>query len=274
MAALAHYAPAEIRFTSPHAAELIVLHAVGRRDQVQAAVDWGLQRRQRIAVIQYALRSTQKPQTGDWIACWQAATVVWSYYDLSAWCQADGCDWGCENFYHAPLGVETADFTRQAVRREFLVMTHGTSWLTEGVREAVLAARRHGGRVYHLGPHIRRTPEMLAEMPVHDAALARRYSQCYYVAPLRRIEGFELPAAEGVICGARPILYDRPHYRHWYGDLAEYVPEGDRADVIEALDGIFSRPYRAVTDAERAAAAERFYWPPIVKGFWDRCLAA
>src|SRR5207253_7002977 len=106
-----------------------------------------------------------------------------------------------------------------------------------------------------------------------DIQLATLYAQCHYVSGLRRIEGFELPAAEGLLCGARPILFDRDHYRNWYGSLAEYITESDRPGVVAQLVDLFGRQVRTVTADERNEAVRRFHWPTILNGFWERCLA-
>jgi hypothetical protein len=271
-AALRAYAPASVTLVdTPSDADLIVLHVVGRRDQVKTEVDWALKSGQRYAMIQYVLRSTQKSHCVYWIDLWQRAQVVWSYYDLPTLAAEDGVRVAFP-FYRAPLGAYSSVFFDRQRPRKFVALTHGTSWLCEGVREVVLAARAHGRTVFHLGPHVRGAADMVSERDITDDRLADRYSACDYVAALRRIEGFELPAAEGLLCGARPILYDQPHYRHWFGDWAEYVLEGKRRDVECALVDLFARPVRTVTTEERAAAAEWFSWPRIAKGFWAQCL--
>lgn len=275
-AALKQYVPPDVTIVeSPHDADLVVIHVIGRRNQIQTEIDWALERGQRYAMAQYVLRSTQKPNTAEWLGIWQQAALVWSYYDLPALCVEDGGAYTGTNFYHAPLGVHRSTFyDRRKLNgtRPFVAMTHGTSWLCEGVREATIAARDVGRPVWHLGPHVRKADGMLAEHDVTDDKLATRYSECDYVCALRRTEGFELPAAEGLLCGARPVLYDRPHYRHWYGDFAEYIPEGDRPHVVDALRALFRRPIRRVSEVEQMAAAALFHWPTIAEGFWAQCL--
>lgn len=283
--ALKQYAPHTITCVDrPDQADLVVLHVIGRFDQVQRELDWGLRRGQQYALIQYVVRSSQKPSTEYWAGSsnnpgpWQRAKVVWSYYDLNALLDED--NWGfsfipASQFYHAPLGVDTAVFRDQRMPRRYKVMTHGSSWLTEGVREATLAATAIVGE--EPGRHPSVHMGKLGRVPffvegADDRELAEWYSRCEYVCALRRTEGFELPAAEGLLCGARPILFDRPHYRQWYGDWAEYIPERDRAHVRADLERLFRAPRRPVTVAEQIAAASRFSWPTIVKGFWDRCL--
>jgi glycosyltransferase involved in cell wall biosynthesis len=107
-----------------------------------------------------------------------------------------------------------------------------------------------------------------------DAKLARYYSQCKYVSGLRRVEGFELPVIEGLMCGSRPICFDLPAYRQWFEGLVEFIPEaGGRAQIIPALIGIFKKEPRRVSSAEKQLVKEKFNWGTIARGFWDRVYA-
>lgn len=254
-------------------AELVVLHVNGRRDRNQAIAEQLLKRGQRYAVVQYCVRSTQKPYTGSWSKLWTKADLVWSYLDIPAFIAEDGADMALFNFYHSPLGIE--DEFRATIwptkPRKYLIGTSGLSWLTEGVKEAANAAWRVNGKVFHLGPTVSRDPRIVCLQGMNDIRLGGFWASCNYVSGLRRTEGFELPAVEGLACGARPILYDQHHYKIWYEDLAEYIPEGSRPEVTDALEAIFRNTWRAVTKAERVEAQRRFDWFQIIKGFWERC---
>ncbi len=268
------YAPYDLEFTDRKKdADLVVLHVIGRCEQVLAEADELLRAGKKYAVIQYCVRSTQKPNVDFWNQLWYHAEAVWSYYDLNQLSDEDGYQLNC-NFYHAPLGAcgSTFEDYSNGEPRPYLAMTHGQSWLTEGVREVVWASRQVGRKAIHLGQSLHRGMDVYCHEDVSDAHLAQLYSQVQYVCPLRRIEGFELPAAEGLLCGARPVLYDKPHYRGWYGELAEYIQEGPREQVLEQLTALFQGPYRAVTACEKKVARERFYWPRVVKGFWEAVL--
>lgn len=272
IAALTQHAPAGVTFTDEVSADLVVFHVVGRRDQVIRQVH-ALHPSQRYAVIQYCVRSTQRPNTTDWASFWESSALVWSYYDLNALCAEDHVD-SRFPFYHAPLGVDASVFTDHGALRPFIIASSGRAWTNESVRECVLAAQEVDRWSFHLGQPLSRAPRraVVCETGISDAQLAYRYNQCAYVSGLRRGEGFELPAAEGLLCGARPVLFDRPHYRQWFGEWADYIPEASRPDVIKNLVALFQRPYRAVTAEERAGAAARFDWAPIIAGFWKRAL--
>lgn len=260
--------------------DIVIVPVIGRRDRIRATVEQLTRQGKHVALIQYVLRSTQKPSTHDWIDIWRKCRVVWSYYDLPALCREDGCrsDFA---FYHAPLGVESTVFHPDAVApkaqeqsRDWLVVTTGRDWLTESVRECVLAAQKVGGRAWHLGADLKQ-PRLTCAVNIHDRDLADWYTNTRYVSGLRRIEGFELPAAEGLLCGAWPILFDRPHYRRWYDGLGIFLREGTRQEVSEALRKLFRKTPEptCISQAGRADASARFNWDTIAAGFWERALA-
>jgi hypothetical protein len=277
-AALKQYAPPEVHVVDRVGeADLVVLHVIGRCEQIHNEARDLMVAGKKYAVIQYCLRSTQKPRTQDWRSLWKNSRLVWSYYNLDALAAEDG-----ENrertweFYHAPLGAHgSVFFDRLSLNgsRPYLSMTHGQSWLTEGVREVAWATRLVGKKAFHLGGPIHRGMDIDCQQDISDDQLASVMSQVRYVCPLRRTEGFELPAVEGLFCGARPVLYNRPHYQQWYGDLAEYIEELPRQQVIDQLVALFQQPYRRVRPEEIQVAHERFSWPKIIKGFWERALA-
>jgi hypothetical protein len=250
-------------------ADMVVFHVVGRRDAIARATARCRARGQRYVIVQYCLRSTMQPSTEAWRAIWSGATLVWSYYDLPALIHEDHGAAVDFPFIHAPMGVEPV-FVREPSPRRFLIGTHGTSRLCEGIREAMLAAAAVGGAVCHLGPRFRRYPAVSYVSNVSDAVVAQYWSQCAAVAGLRRGEGFERPAAEGLLAGARPIMFDQPTYRRWFEPWAVFIREGSRAEVVDQLVGIFRRGIQAVTEVEREAARQRFNWLTIVDEFWSR----
>lgn len=199
------------------------------------------------------------PKTDDWIDLWQGAVCVWSYYDLPALMNEDGIA-APFNFYHAPLGIDEV-FYKRGEKKDFDIVTHGT-YLTEGVRECIWST----SRVAFLG-HVD-IPHVSCFENIGDNELAELYSRSRYVSGLRRVEGFELPAVEGLACGSRPVLFDREHYRQWYGDLAMYVPEEPREGVIRSLAKVFAMDM-PVTEAEIVRAKTMFNWERIVNGFYE-----
>lgn len=261
--ALAKYKPAHVQITDEASADLVVLHVIGRQDQVTKKAK-GLKK---YAVIQYAVRSTLRPSTKGWLPLWQGAEAVWSYYDLKALCEQDKQE-ADFSFYHAPLGVDKV-FRPSKRKKKYIMMTNSHSYLTESVREVILAAQRVNRSVFHLGSELHR-PHVVCKSGISDEELAEMYSECEFVSGLRRVEGFELPVVEGLMCGARPVCFDRPHYRQWFDGLAEFIPETPRNEVIDSLEKLFRSGAKPVTAIQRLEVAQRFSWEQLVAGFWKR----
>lgn len=238
--------------------DLKVFHVTGRCKQTYEAIEkWGKD----YIVIQYCLRSTQKKDTSYWIPMWEDAKCVWSYYDLPAWVKEDGNE-AQFNFYHAPLGIEPI-FEYKLRKKPYVVLTHG-NFQTQGTKQCVAASPK---TMAHLGEPFDK-PNIDFYTNISDAELVDLYNSSYYVCALRRFEGFELPAAEGIASGCRPILFDRPHYKQWFKDHAVYIPEETKAEEIEDLKRIFMQR-RPVAAKESAWAKATFNWDVIIKEFYE-----
>lgn len=268
--ALKQYAPKGVEVvSSQEEADLVVVHMVGN-GQLQ---HWTTDNGKPFAAVQYCLRTTELPNTSHWIPTWERARCVWSYYDLMAKIVEDQNVTSGINFYHAPLGVNTRSFRpSMPTRKRFIIGTSGYIAETEGVLECHAVASRLEHLHFHLGPDLKLGPGVTYMTNIADDILADFWSQCTFVAGLRRIEGFELPIVEGLACGARPICFDSPHYRQWFDGLAEFVPEVEPAEVTEHLYSIMSKPVRTVTPAERSHVASTFNWETLVTGFWEATL--
>lgn len=273
--ALARYAPKGVEIVKDvNQADVVLLHTIGfpeTEENVARLVAAGKQ----FVIAQYCLRSTQKPKVQDWLPLWQQAEFVWSYYDLCQASREDGVDlldptikdFG---FYYSPLGVDPYMFTPpRSENRPFTILTSGYVAESEGVNECVEATKRLGKSLFHLGPSgVAVGPHVTNGFNISDEELAMRYGQSQFVAGLRRCEGFEMPAAEGLLCGARPVMFDRPHYRAWFEEFAEFVPEKAGAFVVQALERTFAAGARPVTPQERLSAVKQFSWDRIAGDFW------
>lgn len=268
--ALVRYVPYNAKIVAnQNAADLVVLHVIGRQDRNRARAEHLRTRGQRYVVIQYCVRSTLRPSTQGWLPLWQGSVLTWSYYDLMALCAEDGTSQDFP-FYHAPLGADAAVFYPRQHQRQYIIGTSGYSWVTESVREAGHAAQRTGHLMFHLGHRLNKRSHIVYASGIDDDALAHLLSQCQFVAGLRRTEGFELMAAEGLLCGARPICFNRSHYKQWFAPWAIFIPERSREQVINNLETIFHSGARPVMRAERDAAKICFDWKTIIGGFWNK----
>lgn len=274
--ALIQYVPPDIEIvSSPSEADLLVVHSIGH-GSMELLKDYDRD----YAVIQYCLLTTEDSSYRAWYPYWKSAKVVWSYYDLADFARR-AIDRGdipagvnseslMPHFYHAPLGVDGDVFRPiRPTRKRFVVGTSGYIAETEGVRECYDAARRLELPMFHLGPDLKLGPGVVNAHRIGDREVSEFWSLCTFVAGLRRIEGFELPALEALASGSRPVCFDAPHYRQWFGEHAEYVPETDPDTVAQHLFELFRKPCRAVTDAERAHVLQTFNWQRIAQGFWE-----
>ena len=264
--ALEKYAPADVRIVQDPSEELdiYVLHVISLDFQPFAA-----RLRKPYAVMQYCTgcdggRGDMTP----WYPMLERATMTWSYYDLSA---------HIDRFYHAPLGIDQVFRKPQpAVDRDVLVMTSGfvNGQGQEAIDPLVKAAHALGPcDTVHLGPMPTNVTQPFPSFLYRptDEDLAEMYARTRWVGALRYMEGFEMGAAEGLACGARPIMFDRPEARKWFDDLAYFVPETtDEAALQVSLEQVLRFASAEVHPAARELALQRFNWRPLVEGFWAR----
>jgi hypothetical protein len=275
--ALVRYAPPNVQIVTDDAeADLVIFQVVGVQNFSDESLPQKIliakQRGQRYAIWHLCVKSTENPDPRFWAEIWQDACCVASYYDLGAYVGANNF-WVKSKFLHTPLGVDdqlTVWRPRHCFERIFTIGTSGYIAETEGAAEAAAAVHAVRGYQFHLGPNLGLGPRVMYKHDLTDEQVAQAWNECQYVAGLRRCEGFELVAAEAVLCGARPIMFNAPHYTRWYGDLADYVTESTPDNVAGALASLFRGPYRAVEQAEIDYARTVFHWPTILDKFWKR----
>lgn len=262
--ALAKHAPCEIVTDSKHA-DLVVHIVIGVGNFADIPIDRIIASEvangQQYAIVQCCLMSTEEKKPDFWKPLWEGASSVWSYLDLKQF--APTYDF---NFYHAPLGVDPIFNRSRNFDRDITMLTTGYVADSECVHEVAEAVRRVGGKHVHVGPNLCHYSESYFD--ISDEEMACLYSRSQYVAGLRRDEGFELPAVEGLLCGARPIMFDAPHYTEWFGTHADYVPEDNFSVVTASIESLLRHtPY--VSEAESLLVAKKFSWPMVVGQFWE-----
>lgn len=245
-------------------ADLLVLHITGRcRRAYELVRELG----KPYAIIQYVLRSCANSNTRDWMELWKGARVVWSYYDLPAKIAEDGYSPLQFNFYRAPLGVDTGVFYPEQAEKKYMVGTMGGQYRAENIVDPWRAAKSGGGRVAHVGILDKPQKHIDHFQGISDQELRGVYSQCKYFSALRRYDGLEICAAEALLCGAIPILYDRPDFRYWFSGLAEFVSE---TETQKDLENLF-REEKKVSQKDIEEGMRRFDWERIISGFWEQC---
>lgn len=247
-------------------AELQVAHVI---DWDAVTYDPGIP----MIVVQYCTNALSDADMLRWQPLWARAKGVWSYYDLDRFMPPGA------TFLRSPLGIDPA--FRGPVwekDRTIGIMTSGyvSGPGAEAIEEVHVAAKRHALSTMHLGPlptGMSHTPKPWTNVSgISDKTLAEFYGRTQRVSGLRHNEGFELPVIEGLACGCRPIVFDRPEMHFWYDDHAEFVKEQHGQPLIEDLYDLLSQPPRPVSSAERAEVIEKFDWEVIATHFWEQLL--
>ena len=155
------------------------------------------------------------------------------------------------------------------------MLTTGHDAGGEAIRECREAAARINQPMIHIGSHFDFMGDgCLVANGISDDRLAELYSEARYVSGLRRGEGFDLPVIEGLACGARPVCFDQPAYRHWFEGHAVFVPESDADTLTDAITEVLREPPRPVTPGERDEVLALFSWRRICEQFWKHLLSA
>lgn len=265
--AIKKYAPSGVDFVKIEGkADLVILYVYGHRRHTKYHIDHLREKGKKSAIIQLSIRSTPNPKTVDWIPIWRKSELVWSYHNLPGLCKEDG-NVANFNFYLAPLGVDPKVFKETKSRRKFIIAGTGSGsrFSNECKNEVIMAAMKLSKNIFQLG-NGENSKTITYSNGMDDKMLAKYLSLCEFVSGLHRVEGFELPVIEGLLCGARPICFDRPHYRAWFNGLTEFIPEDD--NIANYVGKIFMRGARPVTDKEKKYVTAKFNWEKICKGFW------
>lgn len=234
----------------------------------------------RYAIIQHAQRHEHRhgarapivvpSNFNPWEALWSKALAIWSPVGISVAALNHQA-----HLYLAPFGVDTGVFRPSGAPRDVGLVTTGVSNVDEPIEEAAAAALRAGLTVTHVGPfdvegmNARVSPGMSAVNSLSDNELAALYSRARWVSGLRYKEGFELPALEGLACGARPICFDTPENREVFKDHALYVHELAGDALVDQLTTVMSQPARPVGVQELNDVALRYDWERLAVGYWQ-----
>lgn len=230
----------------------------------------------RFAMIQYCfgpshphMKSEKRYNWGD---LWRRAELIWGYYDLSRYIPQ-------EKFHFSPLGLPKF-FAEHSYcgngKRDVDIITSGyvTGPGAEAIGEVARAAA--GSTVVHIGPRTVKNmifkpgPGWVPHPGVTDNELAAFYRRSKWVSGLRHVEGFEFPVIEGLMSGARPIVFDRPDMRQWYNDYAVFIPECHGEKLVGILSEVLSNDPVPVTKEEQDEVKRIFSRRVISDEFWSR----
>lgn len=181
-------------------------------------------------------------------------------------------------FTRAPQGADSEVFRSRREPRTYAVGTTGflgTYWKKgrvegEPILEVHQAAKLAGKLAIQIGPDIEGVMGFTGYVE-DDPVVASHYSKCRYVSGLRWWGGFECPSLEGLLCGCRPICFDLPDERFWWGEHAVFVPH-DPETLVARLTEVLHKEPEPVGTAERDYLARKYNWKTIAKDFWDLVL--
>jgi glycosyltransferase involved in cell wall biosynthesis len=96
---------------------------------------------------------------------------------------------------------------------------------------------------------------------VNEEQLVELYKHARAFAFLSEYEGLGMTPLEGLAAGVPPVLYDTTVAREACGRAAIYVPVGDRAALVAALEGVlFDEPTRSTILAAAPGELARYDW--------------
>lgn len=249
-------------------ADVVAVPIIGRRNHALALTGQLTAAGKKVVLHQYVLRSSMSPKLADWLPVWEQCEFIFTYLPLREWAMEEDLILPC--FIHeSPLGVDDAFMHNDSMHEQRVdILTSGRGWLTESVRECVLAAEANGLRAEHLGTGLNASRKVVQHSGLSTFEVRHLMQECRAVSGLRRIEGFELPAAEGACVGARPILFNKSHYSNWFGDVGVYITEQSREGVLAELTERLPTVER-LTVEEREWARRRFDWFDIAQRYWQ-----
>jgi glycosyltransferase involved in cell wall biosynthesis len=97
---------------------------------------------------------------------------------------------------------------------------------------------------------------------VTDDRLRELYGRARAFAFLSEYEGLGLTPLEALAAGVPPVVYDTAVARESYANAALYVPVGDEAGVVRALErALFDEQTRAAILAAAPVTLSKYDWP-------------
>lgn len=246
--------------TNPDEADIQILDIIGL-----GSLEF-LYKKDNYVLLQHCYLTAERQDAAFWVPLFNKAKLVATYMNLQA--LTGSIDF---NFLRMPWGVDGRIFKPIHNIKKFEIMATGHIADTECIDSAYEACRAVEGKLIHVGANFGWDPRYYVNASnISDLEMSSCYSLSRYTIGMRRGEGFELPILEGLASGSRGITLDTPQYRHWFGDLVEYVPEKNPEEITESLIKILTGTYRPVTEEERQFVVSEFSWKNIFSKFWER----
>lgn len=256
------WAPSTVQWVdTPEEADVQIVHILGKGELKNI-------KNPNYIVIQSCYHTQDIPPTDDGLRpLWENAILVVSFHDLPSYQP----NWDFR-FHGMPFGADDCVFfpTPRSRSRAKAVLSTGHISSTESLEELFTACVETGYKMAHLGADFGWDTDTFKHYEnLSDEDVRVLYNTVNYTSCLRRIEGFELPAIEGLLCGARPITFSLSTYR-WYHKYAVVIEDTNSRDITESLihvlKGNIGLP---VTDEEIEEVRQAFSWSVLIPEFWN-----
>lgn len=204
---------------------------------------------------------TASPQEFDYPKYWEESLLSCSFHDLTKYTTRKF------NYHGMPWGADPAVFNLHPPSiREFIVGATGHIAETEGIDKVYEAVAQTKSKMWHTGQNFGWDSNRYQFIPyLHDTYFAKLLNHTQYISALRFIEGFELMAIEGLMCGARPIITQDATY-DWYREHAYTVDT--TKDIVPQLVDILSNSPRELSAEEHTKIISTFSWSTIMHNFY------
>jgi len=178
---------------------------------------------------------------------------------------------GYDNIHYSPIGYNHESYYYSpTIKQKKSIMATGYVSSYEAIEEVYSAAQKSNNVMHHVGHNFRwdkKTYKHYEKIP--DKTMRDLYLQSKYISGLRRGEGFEIPVLEGAACGARPLVFDNPHY-YWFEKFAIFIEESDFDSVRQQIYDIIIRDEDVTVEEEtRNYIRETFAWDVVAPLFWQ-----
>jgi len=267
---LKRYAPPDIEFVSFEEADVYLTHGIGNplRDLDRNEYNrnlWERVHKKPFVVLLHCVDSEGGAVYNPFFDyCLENARMIYTPLPVERYCALPG------TVVKGPWGVRDDIFRRinKEGQRPFRITATGYVAATEAIEEIYIACRELKVHMCHLGHNFNFGVFYHHKENLTDEEVNRIFNQSVYVSALRREEGFEVPALEGVLAGARPICFDNPHYK-WFSDFAVYIPETSFTNTVESLIRVLSKDPEPISDELIESVKSRFSWKVVAERFWQ-----
>lgn len=256
---LKRYAPNKIRFVKePSMADFQIVNITRLSDIEKIKCS-------KYIVLFHCRGEWSEEKIEDYKALFENAMFVYSHQDLRM--ELPNANF---RFLRGPWGTDETKFFDMKQPRQYKILNTGLVPQTEAIEESLRACQLLNSKQLHIGFNLGyQVPNYNFCSNLTEEQMRIAYNQSEFVSGMRRIEGFEKPVIEGLLCGARPICFDTPLFRYWYDGIAEFVPECKPMELIPKLAELMEKGARPVSEVEKELAIKRFGWKNVAMKFWD-----